>query len=424
MITEIQNGIFTGAYEDICAHERDFHIDHVVDVRDLVDNAGNDINDILRFANIAKQKYETRGKVLIVCDMGVSRSRVVAIALLASMGVPFDLATDLVLERCGNPPINPRLLREVRCCFKSDTEYEGSGKTRSRSSLVVGSRGFVGSSIESFLESRGDYPYGIHRANHDLDNVFDLIKVFEKSSATDVIYSINARSFHSHMVLAESLRPLKNVLEACRYTEKRLVYLSSMAVFAGNAQELRAHEFFAGDDLRPLPYGNYSEAKYFAEQLIQIYARNHALKSIVIRPSALYGPGMRQQWIIKRFIRKAILGEDIMTHEYSNGRPGLEFLYISDFVRALYLVLDGPHLGENVLNIGGGKPISTFDLASKIIHLTGSSSTLRVRKISDRVSNVYTAPGLIRSLGWEPSVDLDDGLRFCIADVDGTGAGS
>lgn len=412
MITEIVPGIFTGAFIDLVGGKDSFQDEQIVDVRDLVDKAGNNVEHIVEYAATAKRVFEKYGRVIIVCDMGVSRSRIVAVTLLALLNGSVDKSLDTVLEHCGNPPINPDLIQDVRGFFRAkEKPLPGSGKR-----IIIGSRGFVGSSIYRFLEMRGEVVYGIHRGNHQLDDLVGLIRVFEQTHASDVIYAINEKSFHSHLAVSQSIGALKNVLEACRFTQKRLVFLSSMVVFGGNARASSQADYYASEDLVPIPYGNYSESKYLCEQLIQVYAQSYDLEYVVIRPSALYGPGMRAQWIINRFIEKAFRNEDILTHEYLNGKPRFEFLHIDSFLEGFYIAIDQDKSGtvSRALNIGSGRLTSTFDLAEKIACLAGSSSTCGLKTISERTHNVCTVPGLVRSRGWNDSVDFDAGLRSCI----------
>jgi nucleoside-diphosphate-sugar epimerase len=415
VITEIDGGIFTGAYIDLATSKHEFNHYQVVDVRDLVDKAGNDIRNILTYAQQAREKLKTHGKVIIVCDMGISRSRIVAITLLSLLHGSVEEALDLVRERCGNPPINLELIQEIRRHFNE----ENSSVLDSRSRIVIGSKGFVGSQICDFLESIGGHPIGIHRGNQSLDDTIGLIRTFESSSATDVIYAINHKSFHSDLAFSESLRTLKNVLEACRHTRKRLVYLSGMVVFAGNAKNSNQADYFASEDMSPSPWGNYSDTKYFSEELIRTYGRSYGVEHLIIRPSALYGLGMRPQWMVNRFIQKALRNQDISTHEYFNTRPCFEFLHMTDFLSALSLTLecDRDCLRNVSINIGSGCLTSTFDLADRIISLSDSSSKLGLQPIEDRIHNVCTVPGFIRSLGWTPSVGLDEGLQACIDEL-------
>ena len=418
MIVEIETGIFTGAYVDLPAEKEGLGYQHVVDVRNLVDKAGNDTDDIVRFAEAARETFLRDGKVIIACDMGISRSRVVAITLLSLLGRSIDDSIDLVRDRCGNPPINLDLLQQLRAHFadgqRSSTDRLASEGSTSR--LVVGAKGFVGSSLCQFFESRGDDVLQMHRGSQDLDDLVGLIRAFEASPAQEVIYAVNSKSFHSHIAFSESLRALKSVLEACRHTGKGLVYLSSMVVFLGNARFSGQRDFFAAEDLPARPYGNYAESKFFSEELIKLYARNYGVPHLIVRPSGLYGPGMRRQWIINRFIDMAARGEEITTHEYRNGNPAFEFLHIKDFLSGLEMALEDSKagLGDRTVNLGTGKLTSTHELARQIVQVVGSRSTLAVKPIDDHVFNVCTAPGYMQSAGWRYTVDLMTGLE-CLA---------
>lgn len=407
MITEIKDNIFTGAFEDLHLDKR-FKKNVVVDVRNIVDKAGNSLEDINFYAQKALSVHKTNGLVIIVCDMGVSRSRIVAISLLHLLGMEVEDAIDWVRRVCGNPPINPELLKLIR----KPSIYNNIDKQCKNNKIIIGSKGFVGNNISKSLQKKGFETLDLHRGNCDLGNLFSLVRIFESNPATDIIYSINSKSFHNHNSIGESLQLLKNVAEACKQTSRRLIYISCSVVYSGNAKTSNVLDYTAYESEKPIPCGTYSESKYFAEELIQIYAKNHGLNFVILRACGLYGKGMRTQWIIHKFIQQALNGDNITTHEYENGPPKLEFLYIEDFLKALDLIMSlGTEMTSNrIFNIGSGKLFSTYELALNIVHISNSKSEVYKKRIKGMTHNIQTRSSKINDLGWNPSFSLDDGL--------------
>ncbi len=86
MITEISKGIYTAPFSEIfTSKDFQFKAEQVIDIRHLVDRSGNDINYLLKAIDDAKTVYQQNGVVVIACDRGISRSRVVAIGLLTKL---------------------------------------------------------------------------------------------------------------------------------------------------------------------------------------------------------------------------------------------------------------------------------------------------------------------------------------------------
>jgi len=410
MITKIKDNIFTGAYVDLESARKEFSENQVIDVRDLVDKYGNEISNIVSYAKKAESAYLKFGKVIVVCDMGISRSRAVTITLLHLLGMSVEEAIDHVMSVCGMPAISPDLINLIR---------QGLTKTKNvasydNSKIVLGSKGFVGSHITDFYRYSGFKVHEFHRANHDLGNLFSLMKAFDDLPSRDVIFAINNKSFHSNDEFGSALQLLKNVLEACRFSKKRLVFLSSGVVYLGNARQSSKLDFWADEQQKPFPYGVYSETKSLSEELIRIYALNYDLEYLILRPSGLYGMGMRPQWLVNRLIQKALNHEEIITHEYTNGLPKFDFLHIKDFLKAMSLILSSENSAANsnrMFNIGGGSLISTKDLAMKIVDVTSSKSIVSTKKIASDVYNVGFREGAINATGWGPLINLDAGLR-------------
>jgi nucleoside-diphosphate-sugar epimerase len=413
MLTKIKEGIYTAAYVDLESIKPDlnFSISQVVDVRLLVDKEGNDISEILRFAENAKKIFLEQGLVIIACDMGVSRSRVVAMALLELLGESIDVAIERVMESCGNPAINCDLIQLLRRHFEPPNNRTTHGINGSVA--VIGSRGFVGTSLSAGLRSKGVEIVELNRSNVNLDDVFSLVRIFEKMPAERVVFAVNQKSFHSTWAFSESLKLLKNTLEGCRYTAKKLIFLSSMNVFVGNARMLDVIDYYVDEGEEPFPYGNYSESKFFAEKLIEIYAKNYGVEYAILRPSGLYGLGIRKEWMISRFIDMAMRGERIVTHRYRNGLPAFEFLHIDDFVSAFYLLFleRKAKVRDIKVNIGTGELVTTFDLAKRISRLMDVNLDVGQQGISSYAYNVGTTTGMLKRLGWQPVIDFDDGLR-------------
>jgi len=416
MITRITSNIYTGAFKDISeCHEYGLSSKNVADVRHIVDKAGNDISYIIECIDIAKNILNHHGQVLITCDMGVSRSRVVAIGLLAELGNSIDEATTVVLRSANNPEINPDLILLLRNYYKSKEQLTGiSDSSVDDGAVVLGANGFVGSALIKYLKKKQIDSIGLTRCDINIkEELIKLITILESVKQSNVILCAHPQSHHTAKSQSDSILLLKNTLEACRLTGKNLIYISSMVVYLGHAHAFDDYIYRADESTPAFPYGSYSESKYLCEQLIEVYRRNYGLGVTIVRPCGLYGSEMRPEWLIPKLIHKALNNEEIVTHKYKNGLPLFELLYIDDFADAI-----GRLLGEtsmpHVVNIGSHELTSTRELADLIAHKAQSSSHRKLLHVSDCTRNILTVPGYIDSLGWKPTISLCEGLKVCI----------
>ncbi|HLF86207.1 MAG TPA: GDP-mannose 4,6-dehydratase, partial [Nitrospiria bacterium] len=162
------------------------------------------------------------------------------------------------------------------------------------------------------------------------------------------------------------------------------------------------------------PRGVYDEAKRFSEAMTMAYHTFHKLDTRIIRIFNTYGPRMRKHdgRAIPEFINQALRGEDITV--FGDGSQTRSFCFISDMVEGIYRLMMS---GENLpVNIGNPKEMTVFDMAKEIVRLTGSRSKIVFKDLpvddpKVRQPDITKAKTLF---GWEPKVDLEDGLKKTI----------
>jgi dTDP-glucose 4,6-dehydratase len=160
----------------------------------------------------------------------------------------------------------------------------------------------------------------------------------------------------------------------------------------------------------------YDEAKRFSEALIMAYFRSKSSDTRIVRIFNTYGPRMRLDdgRVVPNFIQQALRGEPLSI--YGDGLQTRSFCYVDDLVDGIYrLLLSNEHLP---VNIGNPAETSILDFALTINRLTGNTAGLDyppdTRMDSDpqrRCPDISRARSL---LGWEPKVDLEEGLTRTI----------
>jgi dTDP-glucose 4,6-dehydratase len=162
------------------------------------------------------------------------------------------------------------------------------------------------------------------------------------------------------------------------------------------------------------PRGVYDEAKRFAEAMTMAYHRSHKLDTRIVRIFNTYGPRMRMRdgRVVPNFITQALKNEPITV--YGKGEQTRSFCYIDDLVRGLHRLLEVDH--HLPVNLGNPHEMTVLEFAKKIIVLTGSTSEIVFHPLPQDDPQVRQPDiGKARQLlGWQPQVDVDEGLKRTI----------
>jgi nucleoside-diphosphate-sugar epimerase len=247
----------------------------------------------------------------------------------------------------------------------------------------------------------------------------DIIKPFPKSLFTSDIDSIfhlacptgvpNLIPLAEEMLYTSSFGT-KNVLELAHTTKARLVFTSSSEVY-GDPKVFPQKEEYTGNVQTTGIRSSYEEGKRFAESLIAMYVRKYAINAKIVRVFNTYGPYMtlHDTRVIPHFLHQIMSNESLTVH--GKGLQKRTFCYVDDLVKGLLLVNEKGMKGE-VYNLGSDKEITIKKLAETIIKLSGRKSNI---VFSDRPIHDHKRrlPSLekIEKLGWNLSVDLEEGLR-------------
>ena len=162
----------------------------------------------------------------------------------------------------------------------------------------------------------------------------------------------------------------------------------------------------------------YDEGKRCAETLFFDYQRQHGLDIKVVRIFNTYGPRMHAAdgRVVSNFIVQALQGQDITI--FGDGSQTRSFCFVDDLIEGFLRFMEaGPDL-HGPINLGNPNEFTIRELAEKVIALTGSRSKLVQRPLpADDPTQRQPDISLARERlgGWEPTVQLDEGLRRTIA---------
>lgn len=299
-------------------------------------------------------------------------------------------------------------------------------------SIVTGGAGFLGSHLCDLLLEKGHEVICVDNLltgnPKNLEHIVSDKFTYIKHDVTKPIYFGDKINYIFH--LASPASPI-DYLELPIQTLK----VGALGTYnmLGLAKEQKAHFLLAstsevyGDPLvnpqpetywgnvNPIgPRGVYDEAKRYAEAITMAYHRYHGINTRIVRIFNTYGPRMRANdgRVVPNFISQALNGEDITV--YGNGSQTRSFCYVSDLVEGIYRLMISDC--TDPVNIGNPAEMSVLDFAKVIIEMTGSKSKIIYEDLPIDDPKVRR-PDITKAkklLGWEPKVELREGLRQTI----------
>src|SRR5437588_2612521 len=173
-------------------------------------------------------------------------------------------------------------------------------------------------------------------------------------------------------------------------------------------------ESYWGNVIPVGPRGVYDEAKRFAEAITMAYHRYHRLDTRIVRIFNTYGPRMRPHdgRVVSNFIVQALRGEPLTV--YGDGSQTRSFCYVDDLIDGIVRLFERG--GAEPTNLGNPHEFTVRQLAERVLALTGSKSTIveRPLPVDDPQVRQPDITHARETLGWEPKVALEEGLRRTI----------
>jgi dTDP-glucose 4,6-dehydratase/UDP-glucose 4-epimerase len=286
--------------------------------------------------------------------------------------------------------------------------------------IVIGSKGFIGNHLFNYYIEKGYEVWGadvvvdyvnkqqyfqIDASNSDYSSVFQLLKYdicVNCSGAADVSESLKnpLRDYYMNTInVFKILAAIKKYQPDCRF-----INLSSAAVY-GNPQYLPVKE-----DAIPNPLSPYGIHKLQAEQICKEFYDFYKIKTCSIRIFSVFGPGMKKQ-LFWDLYNKAEAG--IPFTLYGTGNESRDFIYVIDLLKAIELISEFSTFNADVINIANGKEIMIKDAVSIFLSFFNHAikySFSGESRPGDPI-NWKADISKLNSLGYEPSVDIDTGLR-------------
>ena len=299
--------------------------------------------------------------------------------------------------------------------------------------LVSGGAGFIGSHLCTRLVNEG----------HDvicLDNFFtgskDNIKhlmgnhhfevvrhdvTYPYSAEVDEIYNLACPASPIHyqhdpiQTAKTSVMGAINMLGLAMRLDAKILQASTSEVYGDPIIHPQPESYWG--NVNPVGYRScYDEGKRCAETLFMDYYRQNQTRIKIIRIFNTYGPRMlpNDGRVVSNFIIQALNNEDITI--YGDGKQTRSFQYIDDLIAGMVRMMDTEDDFTGPINIGNPNEFPVLELAERVIRMTGSTSKIVFKPLptddpKQRQPDIKLAK---EKLGWQPTVELEDGLKRMI----------
>src|SRR5881409_2303598 len=299
--------------------------------------------------------------------------------------------------------------------------------------LVTGAAGFIGSHLCEFLLGRGCEVVGMDNfITGSPDNLaaFETAPCFRfvRQDVTEYIAVEEPVEWVLHFASPASpldylelpIQTLKvgalgthNALGLARAKNARFLLASTSEVYGDPLVHPQKEDYWG--HVNPIgPRGVYDEAKRYGEALTMAYFRQQGVDTCIVRIFNTYGARMRPNdgRAIPTFLRQALTDKPVTV--FGDGSQTRSFCYVDDLIRGLMLLAEsGVH---EPVNIGNPNEMTLLEMAKLVVELTESRSeivfeALPVDDLQVRQPDITRARDL---LGWEPEVDLREGLQKTI----------
>lgn len=297
--------------------------------------------------------------------------------------------------------------------------------------LVTGGAGFIGSHLVDRLVQEGHDVvvvdnlstgkrrnlnraarfYKLDIQSWRLERVFRNERpslVMHLAAQMDVRRSVEDPVFDAQVNILGTL----NVLEqAVKHGARKVIFSSSGGAIYGEQQAFPAQESHVTQPLSP-----YGISKLCGEQYLSYYQRVSGVQYVSLRYANVYGPRQDPEGeagVVAIFIQKLLSHEQPIIN--GNGRQTRDFIFVEDVVEANLAAL-GQEV-QGIYNVGMGQETSINDLFRNLVELTKATckEVHGPAKKGEQARSVIDTTKLRQELGWDPKVDLHEGLRRTVA---------
>lgn len=194
-----------------------------------------------------------------------------------------------------------------------------------------------------------------------------------------------------------------NLLECARLSKIRYLQISTDEVYGSLTEGYADEKTFLN------PSSPYSASKAAADHLVMSYHKTYDLNINIVRAANNYGPNQYKEKLIPLMLHQISNNKPLPI--YGNGLNKRDWLYVEDFCRAIFIILECGKTGE-IYNVSAHEEIDNLTLVKRLCHLCSYDERM-IEFVEDRLGHDYRyamETSKIESLGWKPKTNLEEGL--------------
>lgn len=297
---------------------------------------------------------------------------------------------------------------------------------------IAGHSGLVGSALKRLLQKKG-YSNLLIRSSADLDlrdqlavrNFFQEQKPMYVFIAAAKVGGIMANNNYPADFIFDNLSIQTNIIHAAYLVNvEKLVFLGSSCIYPKQAPQPIKEDYLMTGFLEPTN-APYAMAKIAGIEMCKSFHRQFGCRFISVMPTNLYGPGdnyhLQNAHVLPALIRKfheAKINNHPTVTIWGTGNPRREFLHVDDAAMACYFLMQ-KYDSPEIINIGSGSDHSIKEMAETIKKITKYNGTLIFDESKpDGTMRKLLDVEKINRLGWEASIDLQEGLTATYHDFE------
>jgi len=277
--------------------------------------------------------------------------------------------------------------------------------------LIIGSNGFIGSNITSYLENKGHTILKFNRIDSKSDFDWDNKKIdYCIHCASTLIPSSSSEEFYNEYF--NLIEPTFFVIDRCEERKIPFIFISSGGAIYADSDNYISEKSIVS------PSTFYGISKHIIESYIFEKAKQE-LKYMILRPTNVYGRNIeninKNQGFIENSVFSMINDETIkLFGDTSNER---DYIYIDDFVKGLFQLIRNANL-NTIFNVGSGHLCSLNDLIKKISQILGKEASISIldEREFDKKS-IKINVNLFKELITFKTLDIDEGLKLYLSKI-------
>ncbi|MCW4469576.1 GDP-L-fucose synthase [Flavobacterium sp. MFBS3-15] len=289
---------------------------------------------------------------------------------------------------------------------------------------IAGHRGMVGAAVWRALEAEG-YTNLIGRTSAELDlrdqkavtDFFEIEKPDVVIDAAARVGGILANNNYPYQFLMENMQIQNNLIDlSLKHDAKKFIFLGSSCIYPKQAPQPLKEDYLLTSSLEPTNEW-YAIAKISGVKACEAIRKQFKKDFVSLMPTNLYGShdnfDLQTSHVMPAMIRKfhdAKLAGDTPVTLWGSGTPMREFLHVDDMAKAVCFAMDN-ELPDNLYNVGTGEDLTIKNLALLIQEIVGHKGDIVWdSEKPDGTPRKLMDVDKLKSLGWQPSIDLKDGI--------------